>query len=829
MPLDLFRDQGPIEPVVDLDQQLPAIDRSAMRTAQEYISDAPLRHAVDVAIYLGLPLLLTGEPGTGKTQLAWRIAAEFGLGEPLVFETKSSSVAQDLLYTFDAVRRFSLAQMAGTTEADVRERALDARRFVRFQALGQAILQANDAATLAVWLPPGAVLPPTRRRSVVLIDEIDKAPRDFPNDLLDEIDRRRFRVAEIGDDYLSAPDDKAPIVLITSNSERQLPDAFLRRCVFHPIEAPDEERLAQIAAARLPAYRGRPRLLGDAVDFFQSVRDDALGLSKKPSTAELLNWLDVMIGAQADRDRPLAAQCDLAANCLGALCKTVDDRVAVAERLAAWRGKPAALTTMAADPRGNAATAGDLAPPAAGAGADDPVADFLAYLGRNGFQTSLRELLRGHELMLALLARGRLPALPAERLALLQPLVCRSAGQQHQFAALLARWSPAPARPPLWRRGRAAAAHGTAAPATLTRWPPRLKGWLAALSLLPALGLVAAGRQVCEALQLCPATVLPSPSRPDNREDQGPGGTDKSETTDVASGATSARRPTPTLAPGHLPAPTGAGETPGTAPGTTPTAFWLNVVGGLAMATLLAMVAMLLLRRLALQPLRTDAQLEQRTLFAPQARLLRKVPPLQRRVSRELRRPRRTDRLELDLGQTIAATVRGGGAFAPRWRARSGTPEYVVLVDQRGPHDQLPRVAEDIVAALDRQGVALQAWRFNGDPSLCLPLRLGAVASTQGPPRRRVRLAELATRSAGLRLLVFADAAQLIDPLHGELRDGLQALQAFGATMLITPMPVPGSGGRWNRRCAHKASWCCHCSSKAWPAAPTGCCRNVHC
>jgi MoxR-like ATPase len=233
-----------------------------------YVAGDDLKMAINAAIALERPLLVKGEPGTGKTVLAEEIAK--ALSAPLIqWHIKSTTKAAQGLYEYDAVSRLRDSQLGDPKVSDI-------RNYIKRGKLWEAFTAPE--------------------RPVLLIDEIDKADIEFPNDLLLELDRMEFHVYETNETIRAA---KRPVVIITSNNEKELPDAFLRRCFFHYIKFPDGPTLQQIVDVHYPGIK--KQLVSEALKIFFAVRE-APGLKKKPSTSELLDWLKLLVSEDIDAD-----------------------------------------------------------------------------------------------------------------------------------------------------------------------------------------------------------------------------------------------------------------------------------------------------------------------------------------------------------------------------------------------------------------------------------------------------------------------------------------------------------------------------------------------
>ncbi|MCX8021339.1 MAG: MoxR family ATPase [Syntrophorhabdaceae bacterium] len=233
---------------------------NSYKGSDDYIASKPLMEIVNVAVALGKPLVIKGEPGTGKTLLAHSIAKALGK-KLIIWNIKSTTKAKDGLYVYDTVQRLNDARFKDKDISDIRQ-------YIKLGKLGQAFASPEQV--------------------VLLIDEIDKADIEFPNDLLNELDEMSFHIPELDEEIRAK---HRPIVIITSNSEKELPDAFLRRCIFHYIEFPDEEMMERIVKVHYPDIE--TKLIREAIKKFYWIRE-VDGLRKKPSTSELLDWIKAL-------------------------------------------------------------------------------------------------------------------------------------------------------------------------------------------------------------------------------------------------------------------------------------------------------------------------------------------------------------------------------------------------------------------------------------------------------------------------------------------------------------------------------------------------------
>jgi MoxR-like ATPase len=234
-----------------------------------YLTNESLEAAVNCALALERPLLVKGEPGTGKTLLAQAVSETLGL-DLVHWAVKSTTRAQDGLYVYDTVQRLYDARFG---DGDVK----DIRRYIKLGPLGRSFASSQ--------------------RQVLLIDEVDKADLEFPNDLLHELDRMRFVIPETGDEVVAT---QRPVVIITSNNEKELPDAFLRRCVFHFIDFPDPELMKRIVRVHHPNVDGT--LVDQAVVAFYELRQ-VPRIRKRPSTSELVDWITVLMQGGVGKER----------------------------------------------------------------------------------------------------------------------------------------------------------------------------------------------------------------------------------------------------------------------------------------------------------------------------------------------------------------------------------------------------------------------------------------------------------------------------------------------------------------------------------------------
>jgi|SRR6476661_1101453 len=270
-----------------------------------YLPDDELVEAVNLAITLERPLLIKGEPGCGKTKLARAVAYELNLPY-ITWNIKSTSRAQDGIYTYDAVGRLRDAQLASAgriTDSEEIKRIEDPKTYREWGALGQAFQ--------------------SETRAVLLIDEIDKADIDFPNDLLLELDERRFIVPETKEEIFSR--DNSPIIFITSNDEKDLPDAFLRRCLFHYLKFPRQERLMEIITNRFDKSPDEPLVQAATERFLelrQILQEEKGDAGKKVSTSELIDWFDILRRHPVDE---VIAKLNGQLPYLGTLLKSWDD------------------------------------------------------------------------------------------------------------------------------------------------------------------------------------------------------------------------------------------------------------------------------------------------------------------------------------------------------------------------------------------------------------------------------------------------------------------------------------------------------------------------